>query len=163
MSAIPRLTPYLTVPDAAGAIEFYKKAMGATQEGEAHIMPNTSKIMHARLLINGSLIMLADDFSDSMGGPCMTALKLGGSPVVLALDVDDAKAFWETAVAGGVTVTMPLADMFWGARYGQFTDPYGHRWSVSQELKQMSDEEMKEAAESTLQEKGTLMGDAAAA
>ena len=161
MAPVPPITPYLTVADAAGAVEFYKKALGATVDGEAHRMPGSDKIMHVRLIIAGGLIMLADDFSDSMGGPCMTPPKLGGSPVVLALQVEDARMFWDKAVAGGATVTMPLADMFWGDRYGQFTDPYGHRWSVSQTLKVMSDEEMRGSAQAALEEKGTLMGEVA--
>ncbi len=162
MAPVPPITPYLTVADAAGAVEFYKKALGATVDGEPHRMPGSDKIMHVRLLIAGGLIMLADDFSDSMGSTCMTPPSLGGSPVVLALNVEDARSFWDKAVAGGVTVTMPLADMFWGDRYGQFTDPYGHRWSVSQTLKVMSDEEMQGAAQAAMSERGTLMGEAAA-
>ena len=75
--------------------------------------------------------------------------------------MEDARSFWDKAVAGGATVTMPLADMFWGDRYGQFTDPYGHRWSVSQTLKVMSDEEMRGSAQKALEEKGTLMGEVA--
>ena len=66
MTTIPPLTPYLVVSDAAAAVEFYKKAFGATQDGEAHIMPGTSKIMHVRLHVNGALIMLSDDFSGMM-------------------------------------------------------------------------------------------------
>jgi PhnB protein len=159
---IPPLTPYLTVSDAAAAVEFYKNAFGAVQDGESHLMPGTNKIMHARVVVNGALIMLADDFSGTMGGTCMTPQALGGSPVVLALDVKDARSFWDKAVAGGATVTMPLADMFWGARYGQMTDPFGHRWSVSQTLTDLSDAEMSRAAEDALATKGTLMGDAAA-
>ena len=162
MAPVPPLTPYLTVADATGAIEFYKLALGATVDGEPHRMPGSDKIMHVRLLINGSLIMMADDFSDDMGGACMTPAKLGGSPVVLALQVEDARSFWDKAVAGGATATMPLADMFWGERYGQFTDPYGHRWSVSQTLKVMTDEEMSGAAQKAMSEKGTLMGEASA-
>ena len=162
MMPVPPITPYLTVADAAGAVEFYKQALGATVDGEAHKMPGSDKIMHVRLLINGGLIMLADDFSADRGGPSMTPAKLGGSPIVLALQVEDARSFWDKAVAGGATVTMPLADMFWGDRYGQFTDPYGHRWSVSQTLKVMSDEEMQGAAQAALDEKGTLMGEVSA-
>ena len=159
MTPVPPLTPYLTVADAAGAIEFYQKAFGATIDGEPHRMPGSDKIMHVRLLINDSLIMMADDFSDSMGGACMTPPKLGGSPVVLALQVEDARSFWDKAVAGGATATMPLGDMCWGERYAQFTDPYGHRWSVSQTLQVLSDEEMQGAAQKALDEKGTLMGE----
>ena len=156
-SAIPPITPYLVVSDAARAVEFYKTAFGATQDGDAHLMPGTNKIMHVRVLINGGLVMLADDFSDMMGGGCMTPPALGGSPVTLALQMDDVQSFWDKAVAGGATVTMPLADMFWGDRYGQVTDPFGHKWSMSQTLKVMSDEEMVRSAEKALADKGTLM------
>src|ERR1700759_1169888 len=102
--------------------------------------------MHAQLLLNGSVIMLADDFSEVMGGPSMTPLALGGSPVTLALQLEDVQPFWDRAVAAGATVTMPLADQFWGARYGQVTDPFGHKWSMSQTLHTPSEAEIREAA-----------------
>jgi PhnB protein len=159
MVPVPPLTPYLVVSDAAGAIEFYKTALGAVQDGEPHLMPGTDKIMHARLLINGSLIMMCDDMGPMMGHPASSPEVLGGSPITLALQLDDVQSFWDKAVAGGAIVTMPLADMFWGDRYGQFTDPFGHKWSVSQMLKAMSDEEMSKAAEASMSEKGTLMGE----
>jgi PhnB protein len=156
---VPPITPYLVVSDAAAAVEFYKTAFSAVQDGEAHTMPGTGKIMHVRLLINGGLIMLSDDFSDMMGGACMTPLALGGSPITLALQLEDVQTFWDTAVAAGATVTMPLADQFWGDRYGQVTDPFGHKWSMSQTMTVMTDEEMSGAAEKMLNEKGTLKGE----
>ncbi len=155
---IPPITPYLVVSNAAAAVDFYKKAFAATQDGEAHLMPGTDKIMHVRLLINGALIMLADDFSDKMGRKSETPEALGGSPITLALQLTDVQSFWDTAVAGGATVTMPLADMFWGDRYGQLTDPFGHKWSLSQTLTTLSDAEMQSAAEDAMTTKGTLMG-----
>ena len=108
MSPVPPLTPYLVVADARAAVEFYKTAFGATQDGEAHVMPGGEKIMHVRVIVNGAMIMLADDFSEMMNVPCMTPPALGGSPVTLALQVDDAQSFWDKAVSGGATVTMPL-------------------------------------------------------
>ena len=159
MTPIPPITPYLVVSDAARAVEFYKSAFGATVDGEAHMMPGTDKIMHVRLLINGGLIMLADDFSQMMGGPCMTPEALGGSPVTLALQMNDVQPFWDQAIAGGAIVNMPLADMFWGDRYGQVTDPFGHKWSMSQTLKLMSDGEMDAAAVEAISATGNLMGD----
>ena len=159
MTPVPPLTPYLTVADAAAAIEFYQKAFGATIDMEPSKMPNTDKIMHARLLIKGSLMMLADDFSEMMNTPCMTPPALGGSPIVLALQMDDAQAFWDKAVAGGAVVTMPLAKQFWGDIYGQMTDPFGHKWSVSQTVVEMSRDEMLESADKMLEEKGTLKGE----
>ena len=118
--------------------------------------------MHVRVVINGGLVMLADDFSSMMGSKSETPEALGGSPITLALQMDDVQSFWDRAVAGGVTVVMPLADQFWGDRYGQVVDPYGHKWSMSQTLKVMTDEEMQASAEETMSEKGTLMGDVAA-
>ena len=159
MTPVPPLTPYLIVSDAAAAIEFYKTAFGATIDMEPSRMPGSDKIMHVRLLINGSMIMMCDDFSETMGGKCMTPQALGGSPITLALQFDDVRPFWDRAVAGGATVTMPLADQFWGDRYGQVTDPFGHQWSMSQTIKSMSPDEMVQSAEKTLEEKGTLRGE----
>ena len=157
MTQIPPITPHLSVSNAAAAIDFYKKAFGAEQDGEIHKMPGTDKIMHARLLINGSLIMLADEFSQG-GSKSETPDALGGSPIVLALTLPDVQAIWDRAVAAGATVTMPLALQFWGDKYGQMTDPFGHKWSLSQPIKPMTDAEMQQAAETMLEEKGTLMG-----
>jgi PhnB protein len=156
---IPPITPYLVVSNAAEAVEFYKKAFGGTVDGEPHLMPGTDKIMHVRLVINDSLIMLCDDMSAMMNRKSETPEALGGSPITLAMNLKDVQSFWDQAVAGGATVTMPLADMFWGDRYGQLVDPYGHKWSLSQTIKVMSDAEMQDAAESAIAEKGTLMGD----
>jgi PhnB protein len=75
---------------------------------------------------------------------------------VLAMQVDDAQALWDKVVAAGATITMPLADQFWGDRYGQFTDPFGHKWSISQTIKVMNDEEMQKAAETKMEKDGTL-------
>ncbi len=160
---IPPITPYLVVSNAAAAVDFYKNAFGATQDGEAHIMPNTDKIMHVRLLINGSLLMLSDDMSSMMGRPSETPQALGGSPITLALNLTDVQSFWDRAVAGGATVSMPLADMFWGDRYGQVIDPFGHKWSMSQTLRTMSDAEVEQSAADALANKGTLMGDTVSA
>ena len=144
--AVPPLTPYLVVSNAAEAIEFYKNAFGATQDGLTHFMPGTEKIMHARLIINGAMIMLSDDLGTTMGHRESHPHALGGSPITLALQLDDVQSFWDRAVAAGATVTMPLADQFWGDRYGQITDPYGHKWSMSQTIVTMTDEDMQQGA-----------------
>ena len=157
---VPHLTPYLVVSDAAEAVAFYQRAFAATIEGEAHLMPGTDKIMHVRLIVNGAMIMLADDFSGMMHRPSATPEALGGSPVTLALQMDDVQPFWDRAVEAGVTVAMPLKDMFWGDRYGQVVDPFGHKWSMSQMLTPMTDREMVAAAEEALAKRGTRPGDA---
>jgi PhnB protein len=139
------LTPYLVSNDAAATIEFYKRAFGA-EEVSRHAEPNGKRIMHAHLNILGSDLMLSDDFSDKMGGKSQTPADLGGSPVTLHLEVPDANAFWAQAVAAGATVTMPLKDQFWGERYGQLKDPFGHKWSIGQMIKTVSQEELLEGA-----------------
>ena len=140
------LIPYLTVSDAAAAIDFYKAAFGA-QELTRHAAPGGNKLMHATLIVHGSTLMLADDFPEYSNGQGRTPEALGGSPVILALEVKDADATWEKAVAAGATVRFPLQDQFWGERYGQLTDPFGHIWSVGQELRQVSKEEAETGAE----------------
>jgi len=145
MTIRPQLTPYLVVSDAAAAIDFYKAAFGAV-ELTRHMAPHSDRIMHCHFLVNGVDLLLSDDFSAQMGGKSETPVALGGSPVTLALVVEDAQAVWDSAVAAGATVTMPLADQFWGDRYGQFRDPSGHKWSISQTIATPTEEEITRAA-----------------
>src|SRR5258708_39751222 len=102
--------------------------------------------MHAALVITGGHVMLSDAFSGQHGGKSQTPEALGGSPVTFNLQVDDANAAWDRALAEGATVAMPLADQFWGDRYGQLTDPYGHKWSICQSIRTLSPEELEEAS-----------------
>lgn len=145
MSERTTLTPYLVVNDAAAAIDFYKAAFGA-EEQSRHKAPGSDRIMHAHLIIDGNALMLSDDFSAQMGRTSETPTALGGSPVTFALEVEDANALWDKAVSAGASVTMPLADQFWGARYGQLQDPFGHRWSISQVIARPTEAEMQEGA-----------------
>jgi PhnB protein len=142
------MLPYLTVSDGAAAIEFYKKAFGAVEQ-ELHLAPGSTKIMNACLSINGGVFMLSDDFSEQFGGPSSTPEALGGSPVTLHLQVEDVDAAWDTAVAAGAIVTMPLADQFWGDRYGQMKDPFGHKWSMAQNKVSLTKSEIEEAAKTS--------------
>jgi PhnB protein len=102
--------------------------------------------MHASLKINGGVLMLNDDFSNSMSCKSETPEALGGSPVTLHLEVADADAAWAKALAAGAKVKYPLANQFWGARYGQVSDPFGHYWSISQTISHPTPAEMEEAA-----------------
>ena len=145
MSALPPLLPYLTVSDGAAAIQFYKRAFGAA-EHEVHHAPGSTKIMNAHLSINGGVFMLSDDFSAQFGGTSSTPEALGGSPVTLHLQMEDVDAAWAKAVAAGAIVTMPLADQFWGDRYGQLKDPFGHKWSMAQTKASLTKSEIEEAA-----------------
>jgi PhnB protein len=125
------LTPYLTVSDAGGAIEFYSRAFGAKVVNKQGTKDGT-KLMHvAMVLPNGGLLMFADDFPEMRGGKSSTPEALGGSPVTLHLDLPDVDATWKQATEAGAEVTMPLADQFWGDRYGQLRDPFGHQWSLA--------------------------------
>jgi PhnB protein len=142
------MLPYLTVSDGAAAIAFYKKAFGA-EEHELHLAPGTTKIMNACLSINGGVFMLSDDFSAQFGGTSSTPEALGGSPVTVHLQVADVDAAWAKAVAAGAIVTMPLADQFWGDRYGQLKDPFGHKWSMAQNKVALTASEIEEAAKTS--------------
>ena len=134
------LTPHLVVKGAAQAIEFYKKAFGA-EEIERHAMPDGT-IMHATLRIADSMFMLNDEFPQ-MGAKGPAAL--GGSPVTLHLYVADADKLWERATKAGAQVRMPIADMFWGDRYGIVADPYGHQWSIATHKKDVTPQEVMSA------------------
>jgi len=134
------VTPHLVCAGAADAIEFYKKAFNAVEM--LRLPGKDGKLMHAMLRIGDSAIMLADEFPDwGSFGP--KALK--GSPVTIHLNVEDVDGFAAQAVAAGAKITMPIADMFCGDRYGQLEDPFGHRWSVGMHVRDVTPEEMQEA------------------
>ena len=135
---------HLTVDDTSAAIAFYKKAFGAVEIAR-HAAPDGKKIMHAAVLINGAPVMLNDDFPEYSGKP-RTPQALGGSPVVIHLNVPDVDAAWQRAVKAGAEVTMALADQFWGDRYGSLRDPHGHEWSMSSAKSKLSDAEVQKAA-----------------
>ncbi|MGH8772940.1 MAG: VOC family protein [Burkholderiales bacterium] len=136
------ITPYLTCAGAADAIEFYKKAFGAV---EAWRLPGQQgKLMHACMRIGDSAVMLADEMPEwGTFGP----KSLKGSPVTIHIFVEDVDATVERAVAAGAKITMPIQDMFWGDRYGQLEDPFGHHWSVATHIRDMSPEEIQQAAQ----------------
>jgi uncharacterized glyoxalase superfamily protein PhnB len=131
------VTPHLVCAGAADAIEFYKKAFGA--EEVMRLPGPDGKLGHATIRIGDSVIMLADEFPHwESYGP----LALKGSPVTLHLAVPDVDKAFERALTAGARVRMPLADMFWGDRYGIVEDPFGHRWSMATHIRDVSPEEM---------------------
>ena len=139
------LIPHLVCSPAADAIEFYKKALGAE---EVHRMPGPDgRLMHAALRVGGSVMFLADDFPEYCGGKSSTAAKLGGTPVTIHRYVEDCDAVIDRAAKAGATVTMPPQDMFWGDRYGQFKDPFGHMWAIATRQKDMTADEMRKAGD----------------
>jgi len=140
------VTPHLVCAGAANAIEFYKKAFNATEEGR---MPGPDgKLMHAMIRINGSAVMLVDEMPEwGAFGP----KALRRSPVTIHLYVEDVDAFVKHAVAAGAKLTMPVADMFWGDRYGQLEDPFGHSWSVATHKRDMTPEQMHTEMQQAMQ------------
>jgi PhnB protein len=138
------VTPHIILSDASGAIAFYKKAFGA-EEMFRMPTPDGLRLLHASIRIGDSTIMMCDEFPEMEGGRAPTTL--GGSSTTLHLNVANADAAFGRAVDAGCTVTMPLADMFWGDRYGKLRDPYGHEWSIGQHLRDVSPADMVKAAE----------------
>jgi PhnB protein len=132
------ITAHLVIGGADAAIEFYKKAFGAEVQG-VHHTPD-GKVMHAQLKIGDSQLMLADEFP-AFGSH--SPKSLGGSPVILHIYVEDVDKLFNQAVAAGATVTMPLMNQFWGDRYGQVADPFGHCWSLGQHIEDVSPEDME--------------------
>ena len=121
------VTPHLTIHGGrcAEAIDFYRRAFGA-EELARQQEDNGDRLMHAALKINGDFVMMHDDFPEYRGG--VEAPE--PACAVFHLAVDDADAWWDRAVAAGAEVTMPLADQFWGDRYGHLKDPYGYTWTI---------------------------------
>ena len=128
---ISGVTPHLTIRDnkAAEAVDFYKAAFGAE---EMIRMPaqDGKRLMHVHLKVNGGSMMMNDDFPEYRGG-----VSPEPASVTLHLQVEDADRWFERAVAAGAQVSLPLADQFWGDRYGQLQDPFGHSWSIASPTK----------------------------
>ncbi|HEU4410328.1 MAG TPA: VOC family protein [Polyangiaceae bacterium] len=148
MTEAPALTPYLTVADARAAVDFYRRAFGAVELGRQET-PDRRKVIRVALSINGALVMLSDDFPELTGRP-VSPQALGGSPVTMHLNVPDVDAFFARAVAEGATVTLPLADAFWGDRFGKLRDPFGHHWSVATPVRTVTREELEKSARERL-------------
>jgi uncharacterized glyoxalase superfamily protein PhnB len=141
------LTPYLVVRDAARAIDFYKRAFGATEK-ERMVGPD-GKVMHAELRIGNSVFMLSDEFP---GTKCQSPQALGGTSGGLFIYVEDVDSAFRRAVDAGAAVEMPVADMFWGDRYGKLADPFGHQWSLATHKQDLSAEEIRKAGDAFMAE-----------
>jgi PhnB protein len=139
------VTPYLAVDDAAAAIEYYKRAFGA-KERERMEGPD-GKIGHAELEIGDSLVMLSDPFPQGSTRP---PSELGGTSASVFLYVDDVDSVVQKAVDSGASVTMEVADQFWGDRFGTVTDPFGHVWSIATHIEDVPPEEMAERAKAAM-------------
>ncbi|HET6221335.1 MAG TPA: VOC family protein [Dongiaceae bacterium] len=140
------VTPHIILSDASGAIAFYKKAFGA-EEMFRMPTPDGQRLLHASIRIGDAVLMMCDEFPEMGTGSGRAPTTLGGSSTTLHLNVANADAAFGRAVEAGCTVTMPLADMFWGDRYGKLRDPYGHEWSIGQHLRDVSPAEMARAVQ----------------
>lgn len=120
------LTPHLTIPSRGGlaALEFYARAFGAEIKDQ-RLAEDGERLMHAHLMINGASVMLHDEFPEYGHTPDIAPVG-----VTLHLQVDDADEWWNRAIIAGGIPALPLADQFWGDRYGQLRDPFGHSWSI---------------------------------
>ena len=131
------ISPALTIDGAAEAIEFYKRAFGATERGR---MPTPDgKIAHAELGIGDSIVMLNDPFPQSS---VRSPKELGATTVSLFFYVEDVDSVVQDAIDAGATVTMPVEDMFWGDRFGTVTDPFGHVWGIATHKEDLTPDEI---------------------
>ena len=136
-----QITPHLVVQGAERAAAFYRDAFGA--EELSRIPTPDGRLMSVELRIGDSLVHLADEFPE-LG--VFAAPTIGGTPVVLALDVADAVAVFAQAVAAGAQIRQPLGDTFWGDLHGQLDDPFGLRWNLRQHLRDVPHDEIVAAA-----------------
>jgi PhnB protein len=134
------ITPHIVVGDAAGATRWYATVFGAEERGRLEVPGG--KLMQVELWFGDSAVMLADEFPE-MG--VLSPLSIGGTASVLHFTTDDVDAVWQRAIDGGAEVRQPLGDVFWGERYGQITDPFGHRWGLAQHLRDVPREELERA------------------
>jgi PhnB protein len=135
------ITPHLVVREARRAAEWYGRVFGAEERGRVEVPGG--KLMQVELRFGDSAVMLADEFPES---GVVSPLAIGGTATVLHLYVDDVDAVWQRALDAGADVRQPLGDAFWGERYGQITDPFGHRWGLAQHLRDVPREEVARSA-----------------
>lgn len=126
LNPAPPVTAYLTVSDGQAAVAFYEKAFGA-EETYRGVADDGRRIMHSQLRMNGGVIFLSDHFAEYHDGAPAPA----PAGMMLHLEVDDVDAWFNRAVAAGASVRLPVSDQFWGDRYGQIVDPFGHCWSIA--------------------------------
>jgi len=135
------LTPSLMCRETPKAMEFYARAFGAVEI--SRFAGPDGKIMNAQMRIGDSIFMLSEE---NLEWDAKSPLTLNGSPVSIQIYVEDTDKVFNTAVAAGASVSMPVEDMFWGDRWGSVTDPFGHHWAIATRKKEMTDDEMKAAA-----------------
>ena len=137
------IAPYVIVKGASDAIEFYKKAFGAT-ENERMLAPDGKSVMHAEIQIGDSAVYLMDE-NPEWG--MKSALTLGGSAISLHIYVTNVDEFFKKAINAGATELAPVSDTFWGDRYGKLKDPYGVEWGIATHTTDFTEEEMRKGAQ----------------
>jgi PhnB protein len=135
------ITPHIVVRDAARAATWYATVFGAEERGRIEVPGG--KLMQVELSFGDTQVMLADEFPEF---GVVSPLSIGGTATVLHYSTAEADAVWERAIEGGAEVYQPLHDAFWGERYGQIIDPFGHRWGIAQHLRDVPAEEVARAA-----------------
>jgi PhnB protein len=138
-------TPYLAIDGAAEALEYYKKAFGAKER--MRMNAPDGRIGHAEIEIGDSIVMVADTFPQSS---TKAPSELGGTTAGVFLYVEDVDAVVKQAVDAGATVTMEVADQFWGDRFGSIKDPFGHSWSIATHVEDVPEGEMAERAKEAM-------------
>lgn len=138
------VTPCLTLKNSLEAVDFYQKAFGAKNLGVLRA-PDGESTMHAMIQIGDSILMMGDERPDQ---ECRSAESLGASPIGLYIYVPNADEAFEQAVDAGAAVLMPVDDMFWGDRCGTVKDPFGYAWTIATHVRDLTDEEIREGAES---------------
>ena len=144
------VSPYIAVEDAERAIEFYSRALGAKEV--VRMDGPDGKIAHAELMIGDSHVMLSDPFPQASTRP---PHELGGTSASMFVYVEDVDAVVKQAVEAGASLTMEVADQFWGDRFGAITDPFGHVWSVATHIEDVTPEEAAERGRAAMAEMGS--------
>jgi PhnB protein len=138
---VPTITPHIVVRGAAEAAEWYVRALGAVEHSRVPLPDG--KLLSVELRFGDSTVRITDEFPEL---EVLSPQTIGGTAVVLHLSTDEVDALWQRVLDAGAEMLHPLADQFWGNRQGQIADPFGHRWNLSQPLRDVSAEELARAA-----------------
>lgn len=140
MARADQFIPHLIVSDGMSALKFYEEVFEA-KVGHNMMARDGKRLMHGEIVLDGHQVFLSDEFTREEGGMCQAPQTLGGTSVRLTLMTDDADSVFQRATERGAEILMPLQDMFWGARYGQLRDPFGHVWGINQQLQEQTEAE----------------------
>jgi PhnB protein len=148
---IHTITPHIVVRDAGRAAQWYVEALGA--EERSRLPLPGGKLMYVELWFGDSAVRVADEFPE-MG--VLSPLSIGGTATVLHLSTIDVDPVWNRVVAAGAEILQPLSETFWGDRYGQVRDPFGHKWGLAQHVRDVSQEDVVKAAAEAFEAMGEL-------